>query len=283
MPSQSPTQKLSAFVENKDQLIIVKTIETTAPINLILHTSLTDLDKSKMEEDLLHIVTMWKMNLGVGNSDDKKTTIELALVRDFIIDNYSHLTFGEIELAYTLSLTDKLDDCQYFGFFSNLYVGKVLNAYLHYRKIQLAEVIRRQEKAKLLENEKNNKPTPEQEMELTIELFKDFYNQNKEGKPITDVFNICWNYLRAQVKAGNKDFFHRWTNPQKADYEEAIEYGKKNYQENLKLDPYGSQEVDKDWKENQIKKSARNYCIQKYFDDMEFGNIVKNIKTEHFS
>lgn len=284
MPSQLQTQSLSAFVETNDQMIIVRTIERSAPIKVVLHPNIPPAEKVKLEDSLLEIVTRWKMNLGISNkSEEQKTTIELALVRDFIIDNYSHLTFEEIELAYILSLTDKLEDCEYFGFFSPLYCGKVLNAYLHYRKVQLADAIRRQEKAKLLEKEAKSKINPDQEAELTIELFKDFYNQNKEGKPITDVFNICWNYLRKQLKNGNKDFLHRWTNPQKADYEEAIEYAKKNFQETLKLDPYGGNGIDADWKEAQIKKTARNYCIQKYFDDVKFEDIVKNIKPEHFS
>jgi len=51
----------------------------------------------------------------------------------------------------------------------------------------------------------------------------------------------------------------------------------------LKLDPYSGQGVDLNWKESQIKKAARNYCIQKYFDDVKFEDIVKNIKPEHFS
>ena len=35
--------------------------------------------------------------------------------------------------------------------------------------------------------------------------------------------------------------------------------------------------------ESQIKKIARNYCVQQYFKDEKFENIVKNIKPEHFS
>jgi len=282
LPSPSPKLNLSLFVETDDQRMLVKTIERSFPISFINKNNNIE-EKNKLENGLLEIVTRWKMNLGISNkSEEHKTTIELALVRDFIIDNYSHLTFEEIELAYILSLTDKLEDCEYFGYFSPLYVGKVLNAYLHYRKIQLADAIRRQEKAKLLEKESKEKPTPEQEAELTIELFKDFYNQNKETRQITDVFNICWNYIRKQLKDGNKDFLHRWTNPQKADYEEAMQYAEKNFMKDI-IDPYGGEGIDKDWKEKQIKKIARNYCIQKYFDDMEFENIVKNIKSEHFS
>ena len=260
----------------------MKTIERSAPIKIVLSPAINNEQKTKLENDLLEIVTRWKMNLGISNkSEEQKTTIELALVRDFIIDNYSHLAFEEIELAYILSLTDKLDDCEYFGFFSPLYVGKVLNAYLHYRKMQLADAIRRQEKAKLIEMEEKQKPTPEKEAELTCEIFKDFYNQAKEGKDISDIFNLCWNYLRGQVKSGNKNFFHRWTNPQKDDYEEAIAYAKKKVEEKSLETPF--EKLIPNDKESQIKKIARNYCVQQYFKDEKFENIVKNIKPEHFS
>jgi hypothetical protein len=224
------------------------------------------------------------MNLGLSNkNEEQKTTIELALVRDFIIDNYPMLSIEEIELSYILSLTDKLEDCDYFGYFSPLYVGKVLNAYLHYRKIQLADAIRRQEKAKLLEKEKNNKPTPEQEAKLTIEIFETFYKEHKDGKNISDLFNICWNYLRAQVKSGNKDFFNRWTNPQKLDYEQAIAYAtetiiqKESAIENL------YKKVQPSDRDSDIKKIARNYCVQRYFDEVSIDKIVNLIKPEHFS
>ena len=284
MPSQSQKHSLSRFVETNDQKLLVNTIERSVPIKLINSPELSIEQKKQFENTLLEIVTRWKMNLGISNkSEEQKTTIELALVRDFIIDNYNHLTIEEIELAYILSLTDKLDDCEYFGYFSPLYCGKVLNSYLYYRKIQLADAIRRMESAKQMEEELKKKPTPEKEAELTIELFKDFYDQHKEGKQIKDVFNICWNYLRAQVKSGNKEFLNRWTNPKKEDYEEAIKYATNNFMDSIKLDPYGGHGIDEDWKENQIKKIARNYCVQKYFDEVDFRFIVKNIKPEHFS
>lgn len=278
MPSQSQKHSLSHFVETNDQLLIVKTIERSIPISVLFAKNIPDADKLKIENTILEIVTRWKMNLGVATkSEEQKTTIELALVRDFIIDNYSHLTIEEIELAYVLSLTDKLDDVDYFGYFSPLYVGKVLNSYLHYRKMQLADVIRKKEKAILLEMENTKKPTPEQETELTIEIFTDVYKDAQK-----DVLNICWNYLRKQLKFGNSDFLHKWTNPQKADYEEAIEYATKNFMDKLKFDPYGGLGIDQNWKENQIKKVARNYCVQKYFDDVKLEDIIKKIKPEHF-
>ena len=289
MPSPLPKHSLSAFVETNDQLIIVRTIERSIPISAISSPELrrklglSEQDKQQLEKTLLEIVTRWKMNLGLSNkNEEQKTTIELALVRDFIIDNYPMLSIEEIELSYILSLTDKLEDCDYFGYFSPLYVGKVLNAYLHYRKIQLADAIRRQDKAKLLEKEKNNKPTPEQEAKLTIEIFETFYKEHKDGKNISDLFNICWNYLRAQVRSGNRDFLNRWTNPQKLDYEQAIAYAtetiiqKESAIENL------YKKVQASDRDSDIKKIARNYCVQRYFDEVSIEVIVNLIKPEHF-
>jgi len=267
---------------------MVRTIERSLPINAIsskevrIRLGLTEQDKQNLENTILEIVTRWKMNLGISNKNEEKTTIELALVRDFIIDNYQMLSIEEIELAYILSLTDKLDDCDYFGYFSPLYVGKVLNAYLHHRKIQLADAIRKQEKALLLEKEKSNKPTPEQEAKLTIEIFEIFYKEHKDGKDISDIFNICWNYLRIQLKSGNKDYLSRWTNPQKLDYDKAIAYAtEKINKKELAIENFYKKFQSSD-KESDLKKIARNYCVQRYFDEITIEEIVKLIKPEHF-
>lgn len=220
------------------------------------------------------------MYTGISNSDEQqKNTIELALVRDFIIDNYGFLTIDEVELAYTLAITQKLSDCDYYGNFSPLYVGKVLNSYLYYRKIQLADVIRKKEKSDLLQQEVKNKPTPEEEANLTKEIFLDFYNQNKEKNKIDDVFNICWNFIRKQLKNGNNDFLNKWTNPQKKEYDEAMNYAVeeiRNKETNIK-NYFKSTNKDEE-----IKKIARNYCISKYLESVNIDELINKIKPSLF-
>lgn len=268
LPLKSQKHSLSAFVETSEQNDIIQSIENSIQVG-------------KNDKLLLEVLSMWKMYLGINKSPD--AAIELALVRDFILDNYKHITIGEIELAYKLAAMQKLEDCEYYGQFSPLYVGRVLNSYLYYRKIQLADPIRRQDKAKLIEQEKKNKPTPEDQANLTREIFFDFYNQFKNGQEITDVFNLCWNFLREQVLSGNRDFLHKWTNPQKSEYQEAMTYAEniiKNKEDKFS-DLYEA--VSGLNKESDVKKIARNYCVQKYFESLDnVEEIIKKIKPELF-
>jgi len=267
LPLKSQKHSLSAFVETSEQNDIIQAIENSVLVR-------------QNDKYLLEVLSMWKMYLGINRSPD--AAIELALIRDFILDNYKHITIGEIELAYKLAATQKLDDCDYYGQFSPLYVGRVLNSYLYYRKIQLADPIRKQEKANLIDQEQKNKPTPEEQANLTREIFFDFYNQSKNGQEITDVFNICWNFLRNQVLSGNRDFLHKWTNPQKAEYEQAMQYAVNviKKKEDKFMDLYN---VVNQNKENDAKKIARNYCVQKYFESIEnVEEIIRKIKPELF-
>jgi hypothetical protein len=262
-----PPHSLYHFAENNEQFTIITFIE-----NSIVLKDLKDTN------EILEIISRWKIYTGGGK--ETMQPIELALIRDFILDNYGHLTLDELELAYLLAMTEKLSDCEYFGNFSALYVGKVLNAYLYYRKMQLADPIRKRDKAILLEKEKK-KPSPEEEAKLTQEIFLGFYSENKEKGEINDVFNLCWKFVRNQIKAGNNDFLHKWTNPQKEQYNEAMNYASKKLSEkenNIKN--YFKIIPDKD---EQIKKIARNYCIQRYFDDIkDIQEIIKKIKPNLF-
>jgi hypothetical protein len=139
------------------------------------------------------VVSKWRLYIGLPKED---VTEELAIVTDFISKNYNFLTLGEIELAYNLSVIRVLDDTEFYGSFSPLYVGKVLSSYLYYRKMTLADAIRRKEKYEMEQQEISNRPTPEEEAQLTKEILKDFYRKSQETGEVNDPFNICYNFLR---------------------------------------------------------------------------------------
>jgi hypothetical protein len=265
---QSQKPNLLHFVQTNEELKIVQAIDKSFSIKSL----------GKELYPLLQVVARWKMYLGISDKasiDD--TSIQVSLVRDFIFENYSHLTLDEVELAYKLAATNKLHDCDYFGFFSPFYVGKVLDAYLYYRKREMADLIRRKEKEeRMVEMQNSNKMTPDEECVLTKKIIEDFYND----KEVNDVMNLCWNYLRGQVLKGNRDFLSKWTSPQKEDYEEAMRFAKQKImeKENLFLDYYKSVN-----RESDEKKIARNYCVKKYFEMTPLENILKSIKPEHFS
>lgn len=237
---------------------------------------------------LLSIVAKWKLYLGVSEKISiEESSIQLSLIRDFIYENFGHLTLLEVELAYTLAATNKLENCEYYGFFSPFYVGKVLDSYMYYRKREMAELIRRKEKWNFTQI-KVVKMSPEEECLLTRQIFEDFYKEFITENKINDVLNLCWNYLRDQVKKGNRDFFSKWTNPQTEEIEEAKKYAHKQAaeKENIFVDYYktlNKSEEKQANKENELKKYMRNYCVQKFFETTEIDFILKSIKAEHFS
>ena len=258
MPTVSQKRSLLHFVQTNEEVKIVESVEKSVQVGYL---------KKEEISTLLQVVYKWRMYVGLPKEDNPE---ELAIVRDFIYENFGHLTLKEIELAYTLSVMRKLEDCEFFGFFSPLYVGKVLDSYLYYRKRTMADVIRRKEKFNFLELEEKNKPKPEEEAKLTQEVFLDFYNQHKEGKEITDVFNICWNFLRK----------HKWINPTRPEYDEAFEFAKaQSKKRELDFFDYNKFGLDK---ENEIKKIARNYCVQRYFEKTDINLLLKNITPQLF-
>lgn len=216
---------------------------------------------------LLQVVSKWRLYIGLPKED---VTEELAIVTDFIRKNYNFLTLGEIELAYNLSVMRVLDDTEFYGSFSPLYVGKVLSSYLYYRKMTLADAIRRKEKYEMEQQEINNRPTPEEEAQLTKEILKDFYRKSQETGEVNDPFNICYNFLRKfQFMKVNKD-----------DIDEAMVMGDKMYAlnraKNTILSNLGND------KEMETKRNARNYLVKKYFDKTDIEILLSKVTKELF-
>ena len=214
----------------------------------------------------MQVISKWRVYVGVPKSDVSE---ELAIITEFIFKNFGHLTIKELELAINLSVLRKLDDVDFFGSFSVMYVGKVLESYLYYRKRTMADPIRRMEKQKYEELEKQNKPTPQEEADLTREILSDFYKQYKEKGQINDILNICWFFLRK----------HKWLTPSRQDYDDAMSWANKEYD---KLNKGFFSRVQDD-KEQKIKILARNYCVQNYFSTINIEVVLKNIKPELFA
>ena len=245
---------LSQFIETNDELQIVNSIEQSKQIS-----SLSDITP------LLQVVSKWRVYVGVPKNDVSE---ELAIITEFIFTNFGFLTLKELELAINLSVLRKLDDVDFYGSFSAVYVGKVLDSYLYYRKRTMADAIRRQEKYNYQQLEIQNKPTPEQETELTKEIISDFYKQYKEEGKINDVLNICWFFFRK----------HKWLNPTRKDYDDAMAWATTEH-EKVERDFFTRV---KENKETKIKIIARNYCVMNYFSTIDINVVLKNIKPELF-
>lgn len=251
-------KSLLDYITSDEEHAIVKAVEGSKQISKV----------ENAKEELIDVVVKWRMYIGIPKSDVAE---ELVLVAAFIFENYGFLTVQEIELAIKLSVLRKLRDVEFHGYFSPMYVAKVLDSYLYYRKMTMADSIRRREKAIEEEREKANKPSPEEQAEGYKELFRNFYNEYKTKGVIRDVFNLCYNFLRK----------HNMMQVPKERIEEAQAYGKMKVEEvkDKARREGGKIDFDLDLEE---KRWARNYCVQKYFDTVDINVLCNNIKPQHF-
>lgn len=219
---------------------------------------------------LLKVITEWRIYIGIPKAEDLGE--ELSVLTKFIYDNYGFLTVDEIRLAYNLSVTRKLKDVEFYGYFSPLYVGKVLDSYLYYRKVTMADVIREKEKAEREQKELENRPSPEKQAENMKALMRDFYDEYKAKGEIRDLFSIAYNFLRK----------HKLLIIPKEMIDEALAYGNKMAKDKNNSKPL-FERFSPSTEETESQRYARNYCVQKFFDNVNIDIFLNNIKPELFN
>jgi len=217
-----------------------------------------------VEDSLILLVSKWRIYIGIPKSDVSE---ELAVICQFINQNYSFLTLDEINLAIQLSITRKLSDTEFYGYFSPMYVAKVLDSYLYYRKITMADAIRKKEKHDAEIREQQNRPTPEKQAETNKSIIRGFYNDWKEKGEISDPFSLVYNYLRK----------HKLLEVSKEDIEKAQEYAR------TKIANMKKEDRTQMFTETDEKRLARNWCVQKYFQTVDIDVLIDNIKAEQFT
>lgn len=233
--------------------------------------------KQKISE-VIDVLAKWRWMSGVNNTQsEEEIGHELAIIAKFVLDNYENITVDEISLAIDLSLTDKLDaDVRTFNTFTPMYVSRILNAYIEYRRRMYNELMLRNEIEKnKIENQKSTKPSPEEELQTTRELISDFYRKYKETGEVEDFFNILYNYLRKTKKI----------NPSKQVIDEAMLYGKRKAKEHIKTyfeDAIGRTNMEESQIEIVEKRYARNYCVQKFFDTLDLEDFLSKMQISEF-
>lgn len=224
-------------------------------------------------EQIVNLVALWRMYIGIPKSDVAE---EIAFVSKYIQENYNFLTLAEIQLAIKLSTKGVLKDAEFNGYFSPMYVSKVLESFLFYRKVTMAEPVRQRELAIIEEKEKQNKPSSEEQARRFQELFRNFYAEWQKTGEINDPFSIAYNYMR-------KNNLLPVSKQMVAD---AQEYGKKKADEYIKARQKSGRKMA--FQISQIfgmeeKKWARNYCVQKFFENVDIENLCSKIIPEHFN
>ena len=129
---------LSKYCINESEIKLVNAVFSNNVLNM---------------NDLIDVVAKWKWMVGVVNNNQSEddTAQELALLSTFIYNTYNSLKIDEINLAIQLSLSNKLDcDVNTYNSFSPLYVSRILNAYLEYKRKINSDITER----KLIEDNK---------------------------------------------------------------------------------------------------------------------------------
>lgn len=211
---------------------------------------------------------------GINNNESEhEIAKELALLSQFVIKTYGNLTISEILLAVDLSLLNKLDcDVRPYNNFSPMYISRILNAYIDYRKELHKDILERKRKEEL-KNISEKKPTPKERMDSVIELIEYFYHEFKSGNGVNDHFNTLYNYFRRTSTI----------NPNKETIDKAMEYGKQQSEVHINNVFYNALPSEKPNKENIIKRYARNYCVERYFSENTLENIILKVNIKDFT
>ena len=251
-------------VKNNHELIFVKSISVP---------NISELGRN-ISEKLLDTLAKWRWMAGISTHNQSEDDIahELALICKFVMSNYPQITLDEISLAIDLSLTDKLNcDVRTFNTFSPMYVSRILNAYIEYKRTMYNDLMKRKESLDL-KKEMDREITPEEKMEGMVELIRYFYDKHKSEGIVNDYFNTLYNYLRRTKRliVG------------KPMIDDALKYAKVESQKHIKQyfeDSLKTQKIDSDAIE---KRYARNYCVQVFFNTLDIEKLIASIKVEEF-
>jgi len=261
---QKPSSSYLDYCKGKDEFNLVVSMN-----------QMPYLTEREYTESLIDVLANWRWMAGVNvaNQDENDVAKELILIAQFIKNNYPKLTVDEIRLSIDLSLTDKLDvDVRTFNTFSPMYVSRILNAFLEYKRTVFSEVKARKELADDRKKMEMN-PTPEEKKQSMIELIAYFYAKYKEHGFINDYFSTVYLFFkRTGILKLDKELI-----------EKALEYGKhmanKEANDFMSLMDKGKDKTDKEVLQ---KRFARNYAVQDFFEKTPLEVILSKINVNQF-
>lgn len=217
-------------------------------------------------DKLVDLAAKWRAFIGLPKDDVSE---ELALIAKFIFECYDFITYEEVELAIKLSVMRTLKDVEFNGYFSPMYVGKVLDSYLYYRKLIMAEPIRKKNIYEQQIEEEKKRPSPEKRAEDVRAFMKEFYHQFLQTGEIRDLFNIAYNFLIEY------DFMQITAAQKKA----ADEYGQS------KVSQIRAKDADMIAMEHipiEKERWARNWCVQNFFKTTDINELIELITPNIF-
>lgn len=262
MLQQKQSNSLIQHAKNQDEANFVIAFETKQKLY-------------EHQDSLIDVLAKWRWMVGINNNsqDENEIARELALLSQFVVENYSLLTIDEINLAINLSLTNKLDcDVNAYNSFSPAYVSRILNCYTSYKRELFNSLSERKERFDYTK-ELENKPTAQQKMDGIVELIKYLHDGYKESGEVIDHFNTLYNYLRNNNKMQvSKELIN-----------DALVYAEIKTREHIHnyfSDVLGQHNINEEY----IKKRfARNYCVKDYFEKVGLDNIIASVNINEFN
>jgi len=211
--------------------------------------------------ELLKVVTTWRLYLGIKEDASKE---ELVLITNFIKDNYPEITKKEIESAYKLAITNKLNvDAEPYGKFSPIYVARILNAYITFKTEKMAQI--RIRKNQFEREQQLEKPKTKEEL---IEAKKNHilcYIQtlNQKTDYVGDYNKECWDFMtKNKIITGDNVNF--------AQAKEEAENLKNRNIRNIFLRVFQQMTLPEREKEEQVllEMYGRYYLLKQYFSNV---------------
>jgi|GEM_PF-5046760 len=225
--------------------------------------------KGSETNSIIDLVGFWAATLGVTKDI---TSVDLKMVSTFIFNQFGNLTLSEIKYGIQLSVAHKLNcDPQLYGRgLSVAYVGNILSAYIEHKRSELKDLMYR------LQNQNKEKiVTPEEKMNIAKETLVMLYREWEQTKLINDPLSTIYNMLR-RVKL---------LVPTKEEIDDAIAHGKEatiEYLKNQKPNYAVKSQIIKEDEGILNKRFARNYIVQKYFENNALNLILEKLIIEHF-
>jgi hypothetical protein len=266
-PQQKQKTALLEVVKNQEEFDFVNAV-STIPLHLM-----KELDR-RSEEKLIDILGKWRWMSGVSgaNQNEDEIAMELAMTSKFIMANYASLSLEEINLAIDLSLVDKLDcDVRTFNTFSPMYVSRILNAYIEYRRRMYNELMLIKER-KEEEKELTRKPTPQERRDGMVEFIQYLYDKHKANEEFEDLFSTIFFFLKRTSRITIS----------KTEIDEALEYGQQRAKDYALTHFDKALKSEKPDMENLKKRFARHYTLQKFFDRIDINALISGIETKEF-
>jgi hypothetical protein len=234
-----------------------------------------DFDKDDMK-GLVEIMGKWRFLLGVQS---ESSDAELVYICQFIYDEFKKFTLSDIRLAMNWAISGKTD----MTFVSQkslsaAYVSKAIQAYEDEKRTIVKRIA--YDKEAYERNKHVNEPlniSPEEQANTFLSILMDAYNKYKEKGDFYDLGDFIYNWMKK----------HKIANITKQLVSDAMIYGETRYREfkaeqkheagmkRIKIMDTGDDESNK-------KKFAREYIIRKFFDKVEFEQLVKLVKVEQF-